>query len=82
MKLTTVTNRVKKLVKSKKHSEATQAKLKNEQLADASIFAQRVEKKAYELYEQRGRQNGHEQEDWFEAEKIIEAEMIKERRSL
>ena len=30
-----------------------------------------IEKKAYEIYEQRGREPGKELEDWLEAEKII-----------
>ena len=32
-----------------------------------------IEKKAYELYEKRGCQHGCDQQDWFEAEKILEA---------
>ena len=40
------------------------------------IYAQRVEKKAYELYEARGRQDGRDWNDWFEAERIVEQEMI------
>ena len=38
-------------------------------------FDERIARKAYELYEQRGRQHGHELEDWLEAERIILAEM-------
>ncbi len=30
-----------------------------------------IQQKAYELYEKRGCQPGHEWEDWFEAEKMI-----------
>lgn len=30
-----------------------------------------VEKKAYELYEKRGCGHGHDQEDWFEAERLV-----------
>lgn len=32
---------------------------------------ERVAKRAYELYEQRGRQPGHETEDWLQAESEI-----------
>lgn len=39
-------------------------------------YAQRIEKKAYELYERRGRLDGHDLDDWFEAQKIVETEMI------
>jgi hypothetical protein len=30
-----------------------------------------ITRAAYELYEKRGRVNGHELEDWLEAEKIV-----------
>src|ERR1700722_3757201 len=42
---------------------------------DANNFTQRVERQAYELYAKRGFEFGHEWDDWFEAEKIVEAEM-------
>ncbi len=32
---------------------------------------EKIRKKAYELYEKRGCQPGHEWDDWFEAEKCI-----------
>jgi hypothetical protein len=32
---------------------------------------QRIQQRAYELYEQRGRTDGHELEDWFQAESEI-----------
>ncbi len=31
-----------------------------------------VEKKAYDLYEKRGREHGRDQDDWFEAQKLVE----------
>ena len=37
------------------------------------ISLEMIEKKAYELYEKRGCQHGCDQQDWFEAEKILEA---------
>jgi hypothetical protein len=30
-----------------------------------------IAKKAYELYEQRGREHGHDLDDWLEAEKFV-----------
>ena len=36
-----------------------------------------VEKKAYELYEKRGKKAGHSTEDWLEAERIIKAQLAK-----
>ena len=34
-----------------------------------------VEKKAYELYEKRGRTTGHSTDDWLEAERIIKGKL-------
>jgi hypothetical protein len=38
-------------------------------------FAQKVEKKAHEFFEKRGHEHGHDWDDWFEAEKIVEAKI-------
>ena len=32
-----------------------------------------IERRAYELYEQRGRETGHDWEDWFQAERELES---------
>jgi len=34
-----------------------------------------VEKKAYELYEKRGKKPGHAVDDWLEAERIIKGKL-------
>lgn len=34
-----------------------------------------IAKKAYELYEKRGRQSGRAMDDWLEAERIIKSKM-------
>ncbi len=39
-------------------------------------YVQMVEKKAYDLYEKRGCEHGRDQDDWFEAEKMVEGEII------
>ncbi|MFA5146900.1 MAG: DUF2934 domain-containing protein [Candidatus Omnitrophota bacterium] len=36
-----------------------------------------IEKKAYELYEKRGRKAGHSQDDWLEAERIIKGKLCR-----
>jgi len=36
-----------------------------------------IEKKAYELYEKRGRKTGHSMDDWLEAERIIKGKLSK-----
>jgi hypothetical protein len=40
-------------------------------------YIQMVEKVAYDLYEKRGRENGRDMEDWFEAQKLVEDEWYK-----
>lgn len=44
---------------------------------------QRIAKKAYELYLERGKVHGHDVDDWLEAERIIAAELnlIRKRRA-
>lgn len=34
-----------------------------------------VEKKAYELYEKRGKKPGHSMNDWLEAERIVKGKL-------
>jgi hypothetical protein len=36
---------------------------------------ERIARKAFELYEQRGSQHGHDVQDWLDAERLIFAEM-------
>jgi Protein of unknown function (DUF2934) len=36
--------------------------------SEASRYQDLIRDRAYELYEQRGRENGREQQDWFKAE--------------
>jgi hypothetical protein len=36
-----------------------------------------VEKKAFELYEKRGKKAGHSTDDWLEAERIIKGKLSK-----
>ncbi len=38
----------------------------------------RIAKVAYELYEKRGRQDGHQEEDWLEAERLVRVQLTKE----
>lgn len=38
---------------------------------DAGALREQIEKKAYELFEQRGCSHGDDLKDWFEAEKLI-----------
>jgi DUF2934 family protein len=37
----------------------------------------RITEAAYELYEQRGREDGHDLEDWLEAETIVNSKIAR-----
>jgi len=76
MKNTAIPNRFKKLIKNQKTGKMIQPAAGPAQPVSPAIFAERVEKKAYELFEKRGCQNGCDWDDWFQAEKIVEGEMI------
>jgi hypothetical protein len=64
------TNRFKKVLKPKA------AKAESQRITDPNVFSERVAKKAYELYLERGCVNGRDVDDWLEAERIVEKEMI------
>ena len=38
------------------------------EMAHSQLFEQQVRARAYQLYEQRGKTEGHEMEDWLQAE--------------
>jgi hypothetical protein len=44
--------------------------------ANHSDMWHRVATRAYELYKERGEENGHDVEDWLKAEALIRAESI------
>jgi len=44
-------------------------------LSDEELYEQ-VASKAYELYQQRGEDHGHDLEDWLTAERIIQEELL------
>ena len=67
---------IEKLVRSKQLKESPRARSGSGESVDAKVYARRVEKKAYELYRKRGGQDGHDCDDWLEAERIVEQEMI------
>jgi hypothetical protein len=44
-------------------------------------FYARVARKAYDLFERRGREEGHDVEDWLEAERLIKDELLQDSES-
>ena len=63
--------KVQKIKKVKKNPEAGKIDMKSD---NGYYDHAMIEKKAFELYEKRGREHGWDQEDWFEAEKLLEDE--------
>ncbi len=55
----------------KKSPSARGAALENDDPAIREMIA----RKAYELFEKRGYQHGHHEEDWVEAERIVTAQL-------
>lgn len=50
---------------------AGQGQAADEVAAARRISREEIARKAYERYEKRGRQPGHDQEDWFHAEREL-----------
>lgn len=44
-------------------------------LSDEELY-ERVARRAYELYQQRGEEHGHDLEDWLTAEQIVQEELL------
>ena len=44
-------------------------------ISDEELY-QRVAQKAYELYQQRGEEAGHDLEDWLTAERLVRDELL------
>lgn len=44
-------------------------------------FYARVARKAYDLFERRGREEGHDVEDWLEAERLVKDELLQDSES-
>ena len=42
-----------------------------QEASKAQVDNQEIARVAYGLYEQRGRQDGHDQQDWFKAKEIV-----------
>ncbi len=58
----------KKVLRSKK--QILSKKVSKESLSPEELH-EKIQKKAYELYEKRGATHGNDWADWFEAEKIV-----------
>jgi hypothetical protein len=41
-------------------------------------FYARVARRAYDLFERRGREEGHDVEDWLEAERLVKDELLQD----
>ena len=54
-----------------KGREEVQKKPKGKVEQETESLHEMIEKKAYEIYEKRGKQHGRDLDDWLEAERII-----------
>jgi hypothetical protein len=45
-------------------------------------FNARVARKAYDLFERRGRNEGHDVEDWLEAERQVREELLRQNEAV
>ena len=62
------------LKKTMQEASVSKPQSKTKTKTNPQQFYQRVEEKAYELYERRGYTNGNDLADWFEAERIVKSE--------
>ncbi|MCP9471876.1 MAG: DUF2934 domain-containing protein [Nitrospira sp.] len=67
--------KTKKTGPSKGRSSAAVAAVSNRPIELPDGMWERIAKKAYELWEQRGRQDGNDLRDWFDAEAIVMEEI-------
>lgn len=44
-------------------------------VSDEELY-ERVARKAYELYQQRGEEHGHDLQDWLTAERLVQEELL------
>ena len=59
-------------------AKKTTAKTTNENSGEAAVdLYEQIRRRAYELYERRGREAGHESEDWLAAETALARERNK-----
>jgi hypothetical protein len=49
---------------------------------DKKALREMIEKKAYEIYQKRGREHGKDLDDWLEAEKIVMGKKRKSKESI
>lgn len=54
-----------------KHTTPTPPRRSHQTTASPSELQERIRRRAYELYEQRGREVGHELDDWLQAESEV-----------
>ena len=66
-----IAKRVKKLTPKEINKKLLPANPQEKKPIDVHIYADKVEKKAYELYKKRGCQDGRDWQDWFQAEKLV-----------
>jgi Protein of unknown function (DUF2934) len=62
------------ITRSLRNPEQPHGKQQNWSHRDEGDMQERIRQRAYELYEERGRHDGHDEEDWAQAEEQIRGE--------
>ena len=64
-----------RMVKPKQEPAQKNTAMGIKKASDSPEILEKIQKKAYELYEKRGCVDGYDLEDWIEAERLVMAEM-------
>ena len=59
------------------HTMPTPLKTITQTTESTSELQEQIRRRAYELYEQRGRDDGHELDDWLQAESEVTQQKVK-----
>ncbi|NTV28840.1 MAG: DUF2934 domain-containing protein [Candidatus Omnitrophica bacterium] len=70
-----ITDTVKKIVGMAEAKPVTAKKPASKSSVSKDELARRIQEKAYELYVKRGGCHGDDQNDWYEAERLVRSEM-------
>jgi hypothetical protein len=58
-----------------KNMRTVESSAKNFTISDQDLY-ERVARRAYELYQQRGEVPGHDLDDWLQAERVVHDELL------
>jgi hypothetical protein len=65
---------VKKVAVRRQRPQPAESTTRDLSSQDTEVVRERIAKTAYDMYEQRGRQDGRDLEDWIKAEAMVKGE--------